>query len=66
MLFRSGEEETEVIAKLGESVTTDPNAPSIPKTSGTVVGSVAALAMLSMAAGVAAVTLKKKKEEEAK
>lgn len=61
-----GEKETEVIAKLGESVTTDPNAPSIPKTSGTVVGSVAALAMLSMAAGVAAVTLKKKKEEEAK
>ncbi len=61
-----GEKETEVIAKLGESVTTDPNAPSIPKTSGTVVGSVAALAMLSMAAGVAAVTLKKKKDEEAK
>lgn len=61
-----GEKETEVIAKLGESVTTDPNVPSIPKTSGTVVGSVAALAMLSMAAGVAAVTLKKKKDEEAK
>lgn len=61
-----GEKETEVIAKLGESVTTDPNTPSIPKTNGTVVGSVAALAMLSMAAGVAAVTLKKKKDEEAK
>lgn len=61
-----GEKETEAIAKIG-AVEEDPiTAPSIPKTSGAVVGSVAALAMLSMAAGVAAVTLKKKKDEEEK
>ncbi len=62
-----GEKETEVIPKLtaeGEGATGDTNAPSIPKTSGAVIGSVASLAMLSMAAGVAAVTMKKRKEDK--
>lgn len=61
-----GEKETEVIPKLGAAEADPITQPSIPKTSGAVVGSVAALAMLSMAAGVAAVTLKKKKDEEEK
>lgn len=61
-----GEKETEVIPKLGATEADPITQPSIPKTSGAVVGSVAALAMLSMAAGVAAVTLKKKKDEEEK
>lgn len=61
-----GEKETEVIAKLGTTEADPITQPSIPKTSGAVVGSVAALAMLSMAAGVAAITLKKKKDEEEK
>ena len=61
-----GEKETEVIPKLGATESDPITQPSIPKTSGAVVGSVAALAMLSMAAGVAAVTLKKKKDEEEK
>lgn len=57
-----GEKETVAIDKL--TVTTDTSVPNIPKTSGTVAGGIAALAMLSMAAGVAAVTMKKKHEDD--
>ena len=57
-----GEKEVVAIDKL--TVTTDTSVPNIPKTSGTVAGSIAALAMLSMAAGVAAVTMKKKHEDD--
>lgn len=57
-----GEKEVVSIDKL--TVTTDTSVPDIPKTSGTVAGSIAALAMLSMAAGVAAVTMKKKHEDD--
>lgn len=57
-----GEKEVVAIDKL--TVTTDTSVPNIPKTSGTVAGGIAALAMLSMAAGVAAVTMKKKHEDD--
>lgn len=57
-----GEKETVAIDKL--TVTTNTSVPNIPKTSGTVAGGIAALAMLSMAAGVAAVTMKKKHEDD--
>lgn len=60
-----GEKETEVIPVLtteAEEGTTGTANPEIPQTSGTVVGGIAAAAMLAMAAGVAAVTLKKKRE----
>ncbi len=63
---RCGEVETEVIPVLtteAEEGTTGTANPEIPQTSGTVVGSIAAAAMLAMAAGVAAVTLKKKRED---
>lgn len=62
---RCGEVETEVIPVLtteAEEGTTGTANPEIPQTSGTVVGGIAAAAMLAMAAGVAAVTLKKKRE----
>lgn len=59
-----GDKETVVIDKLSPAVTTDSNVPNIPKTSGVVAGSIAAFAMLSMAAGVAAVTMKKKHEDD--
>lgn len=57
-----GEKEVVAIDKL--TVTTDTSVPNIPKTSGTVAGGIAALAMLSMAAGVVAVTMKKKHEDD--
>ena len=60
-----GEKETEVIPVLtteAEEGTTSTANPEIPQTSGTVVGGITAAAMLAMAAGVAAVTLKKKRE----
>lgn len=57
-----GEKEVVAIDKL--TVNTDTSVPNIPKTSGTVAGGIAALAMLSMAAGVAAVTMKKKHEDD--
>ena len=60
--FDCGEKETVAIDKL--TVTTNTSVPNIPKTSGTVAGGIAALAMLSMAAGVAAVTMKKKHEDD--
>ncbi len=62
---RCGEVETEVIPVLtteGEEGTTGAANPEIPQTSGAVAGSIAAAAMLAMAAGVAAITLKKKRE----
>ncbi len=59
-----GEKETVAIDKLSPAVTTDSRNPDIPKTSGAVAGSIAAFAMLSMAAGVAAVTMKKKHEDD--
>lgn len=62
---RCGEVETEVIPVLtteGEEGTTSAANPEIPQTSGAVAGSIAAAAMLAMAAGVAAITLKKKRE----
>ena len=60
-----GEKETEVIPVLtteAEEGATGTANPEIPQTSGTVAGGIAAAAMLAMAAGVAAVTLKKKRE----
>lgn len=60
-----GEKETEVIPVLtteAEEGTTGTANPEIPQTSGAVAGGIAAAAMLAMAAGVAAVTLKKKRE----
>lgn len=60
-----GEKETEVIPVLtteAEEGTTGTANPEIPQTSGTVAGGITAAAMLAMAAGVAAVTLKKKRE----
>lgn len=60
-----GEKETEVIPVLtteAEEGTTGTANPKIPQTSGAVAGGIAAAAMLAMAAGVAAVTLKKKRE----
>lgn len=62
---RCGEVETEVIPVLtteAEEGTTGTANPEIPQTSGAVAGGIAAAAMLAMAAGVAAVTLKKKRE----
>jgi len=59
-----GEKETVAIDKLSPAVTTDSRNPDIPKTNGVVAGSIAAFAMLSMAAGVAAVTMKKKHEDD--
>ncbi|MGN1239259.1 MAG: cohesin domain-containing protein [Paludibacteraceae bacterium] len=57
-----GEKEVVAIDKL--TATTDTSIPNIPKTSGTVAAGIAALAMLSMAAGVASVTVKKKHEDD--
>lgn len=59
---RCGEKEVVAIDKL--TVSTDTSVPNIPKTGTAVAGSIAAIAMLSMAAGVAAVTMKKKHEDD--
>lgn len=59
---RCGEKEVVAIDKL--TVSTDVSVPDIPKTGTAVAGSIAAIAMLSMAAGVAAVTMKKKHEDD--